>query len=510
MAMQSTAARPARQLSLEQEIADSKRARMISARTIVCIISLLLSDVLTGALALELAVLVRIQWLPRIFSLHPVPVYRFMDYLPHSWVWLLLIACYIAEGLYTQRRTFWTEVGYLTKATSLGIVGVLAAIALGKLGLYVSRATIVLTGLILLFLMPFSRYWTKRLLGLLNLWRRRILVLSAGDAARPALQGLKEDPVLGYHVVGVLDDDPRALGRSLGASYGQPVLVLGRLALAPQLLCQNLAEDTLVAVPGMSDDQLVRLVNVLRSKCESIYVVPNLRGLPMMNLRVDGFLRQQVLMLKFSNNLVKPLNNFLKRTFDLVVGSLLTLIGLPLMGVIALLVKVTSKGPVLFVQERIGHRGELFPCLKFRTMFINGDEQIETYLERNPHLAAEWHAYAKLKSTDPRLTSIGRFLRRWSLDEVPQLINVLKGDMSLVGPRPYLPREKDRIGEEFATIVAARPGMTGFWQVNGKNHLTLDDRVRLEAWYARNWKIWLDIIILVKTVKTVLLGEGTY
>jgi undecaprenyl-phosphate galactose phosphotransferase len=141
-------------------------------------------------------------------------------------------------------------------------------------------------------------------------------------------------------------------------------------------------------------------------------------------------------------------------------------------------------------------------------MNINGEETLARYLERNPHAADEWQKYAKLRRHDPRLTRLGRFLRRWSLDEFPQLLNVLKGEMSLVGPRPYLPQERARIGDDLHTILSARPGMTGFWQVSGRNHLTLEDRVQLEAWYVRNWTVWLDCIVLAKTFRTILLPEN--
>jgi lipopolysaccharide/colanic/teichoic acid biosynthesis glycosyltransferase len=126
------------------------------------------------------------------------------------------------------------------------------------------------------------------------------------------------------------------------------------------------------------------------------------------------------------------------------------------------------------------------------------------YLDRNPDAAYEWQTYAKLRNYDPRVTRLGRFLRRWSLDELPQLLNVLKGDMSLAGPRPYLPQERTRIGVDLPTILSSRPGMTGLWQVNGRNQLTFEDRVQLEAWYVRNWSLSLDCIILAKTFRVVL------
>jgi undecaprenyl-phosphate galactose phosphotransferase len=462
------------------------------------------------ALGLELAILIREHWLPHLFVGTPKDVFSFSQYVAHIWLWLLLLAFYIVEGLYTQRQTLWNEVGHVTKATFLGIVAVLAAVALAKLSTEVSRVTILMVGGILFLLMPVTRYWTKFLLAERGPWRKSLLILGANDTTRTILRGLAEDPVLGYQVVGLLDDDPTDQRETFGTSYGNPIRVLGPLTMAARLLSAGKAKDILIAMPSLDEEHLASLVHDLQPLSETIYVVPRMWGLPMMNLHIDGFLRQQVLMLKISNNMVKPWNIWLKRGFDLILGTILVVSALPLMVVVALAIKLNSRGPALFIQERLGYRGHTFRCLKFRSMYVDSDEQLEAHFRQNPDLAAEWKKYAKLKTKDPRLTPVGMFLRRWSLDEIPQIFNVLRGEMSIVGPRPYLPREKDRIGENLWTISTARPGMTGLWQVNGKNELSLEDRIQIEAWYVRNWSLWLDVIILAKTFRTVLWREGAY
>jgi undecaprenyl-phosphate galactose phosphotransferase len=360
----------------------------------------------------------------------------------------------------------------------------------------------------LLILLPLARFWTKRILGTLGLWRKRILIVGASKTSKVALRELTSDPFLGYEVVGMLDDDPLKLGKCVGESKGKPIFVLGNLSEVREQVEQTRAKDVLIALPGLSEQKLLDLVHRVQLCCESIYVVPALCGLPMMNLQVDGFLHARLMMLKLSNNLANPWNTWLKRGLDLIMGTVITLVALPLGVLLAALIRIDSEGPALFGQERLGCQGVNFPCLKFRTMHVKGDEILLQYLQGNPHAADEWEDYAKLRDYDPRVTRLGRFIRQTSLDELPQLWNVLKGDMSLIGPRPYLPRERVKIGVELPTILSARPGMTGLWQVSGRNQISFEDRVRIEAWYLRNWSIWLDCIILAKTFKTVLLPRN--
>jgi len=472
-------------------------------RQIVCALCLVLADALSILISLRSAIFLRAYWIP-LLDAHVSPLrLPLRHYLDFGWLWLLLVLFLGVEGLYTQRRTLWNEIGHISKAIASGFMVMFAAIALVQRGPVLSRLTIMLTGVILLVALPTTRYWSKRILGALGLWRKRILILGATETARLAIRGLVSDPVLGYEVVGLLDQDPMRQGRCFGTYRDNPIFVLGSLADASELMDKTHARDILIAMPDLDDQKLLALVHDLQPRCESIYVVPQLWGLPLMNLKIDGFLRERLMMLKLSNNLAKPWNRGLKRTFDLVVGLVITLLALPLCLLLTVLIKIDSGSPVLFVQERLGQNGRTFRCIKFRSMHVESEHMLASYLAHDPAAADEWEKYAKLRTHDPRLTRVGWFLRRWSLDELPQLLNVLKGDMSLVGPRPYLPQERGRIGAAIFTILSSRPGLTGFWQVNGRNHVTLEDRVELEAWYVRNWTIWFDCIILAKTFKAV-------
>jgi Undecaprenyl-phosphate galactose phosphotransferase WbaP len=199
----------------------------------------------------------------------------------------------------------------------------------------------------------------------------------------------------------------------------------------------------------------------------------------------------------------------LKRVSDVLVAAGLAVIALPVGLLIALAIAVDSPGPVFFRQTRIGKGRRRFRLWKFRSMVSNADEILEKYLAENPACALEWRLQHKLKN-DPRITRVGRFLRRSSLDELPQLWNVLRGDMSMVGPRPMVDEEIPKYGSAFALYTAVTPGLTGVWQVSGRNDLSYRKRIELDTAYIRSWTPALDLKVLLKTVRVVLFGHGAY
>ncbi|WP_139541478.1 exopolysaccharide biosynthesis polyprenyl glycosylphosphotransferase, partial [Escherichia coli] len=210
----------------------------------------------------------------------------------------------------------------------------------------------------------------------------------------------------------------------------------------------------------------------------------------------------------FAPSLAKWSSRALKRAFD-IVGSLSIIIVLsPVLLYISQKVKKDG-GSAIYGHERVGKGGKPFKCLKFRSMVVNSKEVLERLLENDPKAKAEWDATFKLKD-DPRITKIGQFLRRTSLDELPQLFNVLKGEMSLVGPRPIITAELERYNDEVDYYLLSKPGMTGLWQVSGRSDVDYDTRVYLDAWYVKNWSMWNDIAILFKTIGVVLKKDGAY
>lgn len=202
----------------------------------------------------------------------------------------------------------------------------------------------------------------------------------------------------------------------------------------------------------------------------------------------------------------RVLYHLAKRFFD-VAFSLAAIIFLsPLFLTIALLIRLTSPGKILYLQNRLGHKGKIFKCLKFRTMYIDAEEDLESILKKYPRLKKEWEAKQKLHR-DPRIFSFGRFLRKTSLDELPQLWNVLKGDLSIVGPRPYMTTQKNEVGVHITKILSVRPGITGLWQTSGRSQTTFQQRIFLDAAYIDKRSLWYDFILLCKTIPIVIFAK---
>jgi Undecaprenyl-phosphate galactose phosphotransferase WbaP len=373
---------------------------------------------------------------------------------------------------------------------------------------------------------PFSRLWllqhwifaaalliagrtlSKRLMLAYGAWQLRTLVVGRRHDVDDVIDALESEPALGYRVVGTLD--PERGYSSLGdASESEatdgPALEWGQLAA----LCRRLGIENLVL--ACDDAELARMKVLLLelSRHEMPYaIVPPLRGIAVHGLQVQHFMSHDVVLMQPRNNLARTANRGIKRAFDLVAACAALLFLGALMVVTAMLVR-RDRGPALYAHCRIGLHGRRFRCLKFRTMVRDADRVLEAHLAASPEAAEEWARDRKLRE-DPRLTPLGRFLRKSSIDELPQLINVLKGEMSLVGPRPIVESEQAFYGDDLGFYLQVRPGITGLWQVSGRNNVRYARRVALDSWYVRNWSLWHDIAILCSTVPAVLRREGAY
>ncbi len=283
------------------------------------------------------------------------------------------------------------------------------------------------------------------------------------------------------------------------------VPVVGDLSLAPILASRLKIPYAIVAMPGVDSQKLLQIIERIGGKFSHLLIIPDLFGFATMGVPAKSL--GGVLGVEVRQQLLLPGPRLAKRIMD----TALTLFGgifvLPFLVLIALLIKLDSKGPVFYTQKRLGKDGEHFKAYKFRTMHGDGEERLKAILDADPALRAEYEIYHKLRK-DPRVTRIGRFLRKFSLDEFPQLLNVIKGDMSLVGPRPYIERELTEMGGQEKIILRAPPGMTGMWQVSDRNATSFAQRVQIDVYYVRNWSPWLDIHILAKTFGVVIKGSG--
>ncbi|MCL4136649.1 UNVERIFIED_CONTAM: hypothetical protein GTU68_052458 [Idotea baltica] len=230
--------------------------------------------------------------------------------------------------------------------------------------------------------------------------------------------------------------------------------------------------------------------------------------LPLFGASVVGIFRHDTALLKLQNRLADPSAKFIKRSVDIVLGIFFLVIFSPVFLVLGFIIK-RDGGPVFFNHERLGKNGRHFACHKFRTMKVDSDTMLKQHLKRSSKARFDWESKRKLLN-DPRVTKIGQYLRKTSVDELPQLVNVIRGEMSLVGPRPIVRDETKHYGSFLSYYLTMTPGMSGLWQVSGRTDTTYEERVRLDVWYSKNWTLWVDVVVLIKTCKTLLNRHGAH
>lgn len=384
------------------------------------------------------------------------------------------------------------------------VVSSVAALGLMILVVFGGAGTDVLwlacAGLVLVVAIPPGRAAVRRACCRASWWGTRVIVVGSGGLTAKAWQHLQRHPRLGLRPVGIIGDLDSLTPDLQAAAYLGPI---GALADAASHFGVNRA---VVVARGFDADDYADVVT-RPSGIRHWIVLPPLEQFPSLWARPHEI--SGLTALELTNQLALPANRAAKRLFDLAVAVSLGLVIVPVIGVIAVLVRLSSKGPVFYSQERIGWHGRRFRAWKIRTMHPDADRLLHQYLQEHPNLLAEWQANHKLKH-DPRVTWIGRWLRLSSLDEIPQIWNVLKGEMSLIGPRPIVEAEIEKYGDHYEQYIRVVPGITGLWQISGRNNTTYEERVNYDAYYVKNWSLWLDLYILACTVRVVVLGEGAY
>ncbi len=478
-----------------------------SKRQYLAIPLLITTDVTAFCLSIIMAYLIRVELFPVLFNNLPGTSWNFV----YALWWLPLLGCvfFIIDKAYSRRAPFWQEAGQIVKTTTLAFLAAASFVFLTKQGDENSRTLVFFAWIFSLFLVPALRYFSKKLLFKAHIWERPVIILGAGETGKLVLNAFYREPFMGYKPIGFLDDDILKQKHPPELPSGEKVPVLGGFNDAEAVLAKSQVHDVIVAAPGLAGKKLVNLVNKLQRKTYNLMVVPDLFDMAMEGVEVQHLFNERTLVLKLKNNLNDRFNLVTKTIFDISVSLILIIILIPLMIILAIAIKLDSRGTIFFSDTRIGKDGTEFICYKFRTMYSNAEQILGRHLTANVMARQQWEKYAKLKDYDPRLTRVGKFLRRFSLDELPQIFNVIKGDMSLVGPRPYLPRERGKMMER-EDILITRPGITGLWQVSGRNDVEFTERLRLDSWYVKNWSLWLDISILMRTVLVVLRGKGAY
>jgi len=462
---------------------------------------LLVVDLFSIIMLYWLSVLIRTDVLPHIYQGFPQE-FPFKSFLATAWVYAVWIFFIWYEGLYTGMRSFWDELRGLWRVSFFSTIGIFTLVSVSKLSVDVSRTTIILMGIISLMILPLLRMSAKRILRALGFLGRRVLILGAGQTGQLIASALRRDWNYGFEIVGFLDDDPNKAGKKV-----EGIKVHRGIDRASSYLRGCRITDVVVAMPGASKERIQGIINSLQYQVQRLFYIPDVFGIAVLGTSLHHFFTEQAFALEMKNNLAMPMNIIIKRSFDFFVIVLMLPLIVPVILVVSILIRLVSPGPAIFRQERIGKHGKPFLCYKFRTMFEDSEQRLYKLLELDPEVRRKWNEYWKLED-DPRVTKIGKFLRSSSLDELPQIFNVLKGEMSLVGPRPYLDREKEAFEEYRGIILSVLPGITGLWQTFGRSNKTYKERIALDLWYVRNWNLWLDIVILFKTIRVIFKQEG--
>lgn len=420
----------------------------------------------------------------------------------------LTLVLFYLRGLYRLPRS----IGILDEAQILigGVTTAMAGVILTAfLARFVpSRLLFIYTwgaAIVLLLARRVVTRWLRQWLWAREIGVDRVLIVGAGETGRRLMQAMMGSPALGYRVVGFVDDATTTNALAVATENGPTRTErLGTVDELGEIVSRLDVDEVIIALPAYAHDRALGIVDHCRQRAVTFKLVPDLLQLSLDRVDFGEVAGMPLIGLKDAS--IRGANRIAKRVIDIAVAVVvLATMAVP-MALIALVIRRDSPGPILFRQQRVGRNGALFTCLKFRCMVEHADERraelIRVSAGSDPRLF-------KLPD-DPRLTPIGKHLRRWSLDELPQFVNVLRGEMSVVGPRPPLPEEVAAYDDWHHQRLLVTPGLTGLWQINGRSNLTFDEMVRLDLYYAEHWSPWLDVKIMLRTAPAILTQRGAY
>ncbi|MDH7513982.1 MAG: undecaprenyl-phosphate galactose phosphotransferase WbaP [Clostridiales bacterium] len=472
-------------------------------KKIIAFLCLVGCDCLAILLCFSLAFLVRAEVMPALFPFYRQRPVLFSAYMHRAYMLFLWIWVFFIEKLYTKRHSFWEEARHLIKSSTLSFALITVAVFVTKEYFPFSRAIILMAWLLSLAILPLLRSLTKIVLLHLSFWKKKVIIIGTTESTSTLIEAIKQNKMMGYEVVGCLTDQKAKIGQLISG-----VPVLGHYEEIEDWKDKTGFEDIIVTLPYIPRDKLISLLKRWEAVSDKIRYIPQTSDLVTTGIEIENV--GKVLSLVVRKNLHKPWNIFIKTVFEFILSVVLFILLIPAFLVIAAAIRLDSRGPVFFTQERYGKRGKVIKVVKFRSMYTDADRRLEEYLRENADARKEWAQYKKLKSHDPRVTRVGAFLRKYSLDELPQLLNVFKGDMSIVGPRPYIQEELEEVKQVKSLLFQVRPGITGLWQTSGRSLVPFAERLDLDEYYIRNWSLWLDIVILIKTIKVTASGHGAF
>ncbi len=413
--------------------------------------------------------------------------------------WAYLHLC----DLYTRKMQFWRIIAGIFKANLYAILTGIFVLYAVQSAATTSRLYMMLLWIFGFFFIVLFRFILKLLFGRLRLFEEPVLLMGAGLTANILLKHIRSDIGLSYQFIGYLEDNRP------NAEVAAQLPHLGGFSDAVAVIKKTGVRKVLVMAPGLDQKHLQDIVYDIQPLVTSVAFVPDLGTMPLSNMEVESLIDGHAVMFNMRNNLRSTRNRLLKFAVDWCLTLVGTILISPILLGIGIWVYRDSPGPVIFKHRRIGKDGKEFYCYKFRSMCVDADVKLKELLATNPKARAEWEKDFKLKH-DPRITRSGAFLRRTSLDELPQIFNVLKGEMSLVGPRPIIKDEIPRYGKFIQDYFMVRPGITGMWQTSGRSDVDYAERVQMDTWYVRNWNVWFDIVLLWRTFGVVLGKKGAY
>lgn len=417
---------------------------------------------------------------------------------------LVFVGARYLVGDYSRRQLFWD--GARSTTTALLVCGTAYSAAVSLL-----EPSGLMAGLVvwlgLIFALPTARQIMRLVLGKVGVWHLPTAIIGTSAMAQEVAPVLGKQLALGLKVQWVVPETPE---KHLSSAFaGLIPLAVPQEELASALMDVGCRQVILVP-DDRTHANFNDLIDQLVAADISVAIVPSLRRLPLYGLSTNYFFGKDLLLLQVRNNLGRLPQRIIKRSLDFLGAVILLAVLSPVFALFAFLIWKEDRGPVFFRQSRVGRWGRDFTCWKFRTMVVDAEAQMARWEVENPVLLARYCESNFKLQADPRVTRIGAWMRRTSLDELPQLFNVLVGDMSLVGPRPLLRRELPNYGPVIGLYERVRPGITGLWQISGRSHTTFAERISYDEWYIKNWTVWYDLVILLQTVWVLARGQGAY